>query len=83
MQMADAFPECSIVGMDISPIQPEEKPPNVEWVLHNVETEWPFANDQFDYVRLSLVNGSFADFGEIMKTLVRYVMFPSTGFGSC
>lgn len=74
MQMADAFPDCSIVGMDISPIQPKEKPSNVEWVLHNVEAEWSFPNDHFDYVRLSLLNGSFADFGETMRTVVRFVL---------
>jgi ubiquinone/menaquinone biosynthesis C-methylase UbiE len=81
--MADAFPDCTIVGMDISPIQAEEKPSNVEWMLHNVETELPFPNDEFDYVRLSLLNGSFADFGKTMKTIVQYVIFRSAELHAC
>jgi ubiquinone/menaquinone biosynthesis C-methylase UbiE len=83
IQMADAFPDCTIVGMDISPIQAEEKPSNVEWMLHNVETELPFPNDEFDYVRLSLLNGSFADFGKTMKTIVQYVIFRSAELHAC
>ena len=71
MQMADAFPDCHIVGIDISPIQPKQKPSNVEWVLHNVETEWPFPNDHFDYVHLSLLNGSFADFDKIVERIAQ------------
>lgn len=72
LQMAEAFPSCKVVGMDISPIQPKDNPPNVEWLLQNVETEWPFPSESFDYIHLSLLNGSFPDFSRIMQTIVKY-----------
>lgn len=72
MQMAERFPNSHVVGMDISPIQPKEKPSNVEWLLQNAESEWPFQKAHFDFVRLSLLNGSFQDFGSIMEIVVQY-----------
>ena len=60
--------------MDISPIQPDDRPSNVEWLLHDVETEWPFVEERFDYVHLSLLNGSLANFARIMEEIMRYVL---------
>ena len=60
--------------MDISPIQPENRPENIEWLLHDVETEWLFPKEHFDYVRLSLLNGSLADFDRIMEKIMLYVL---------
>jgi hypothetical protein len=60
--------------MDISPIQPDNRPANVEWLLHDVETEWPFPKAHFNYVRLSLLNGSLADLVSLVQKIMQYVL---------
>ena len=55
IQMSEDYPMSTIQGMDVSPIQPGKKPANVEWTIHDMEKDWPFPDEYFDYVHLSLV----------------------------
>lgn len=38
--MADRYPGAEIVGVDLSPIQPSWVPPNVKFVVDDIEDEW-------------------------------------------
>lgn len=71
IQMAEQYPNANIVGMDISPIQPEQRPSNVVWVIHDMEQEWPFPEQHFDYIHASLLNGSVADLSKLIQTIVQ------------
>lgn len=51
----------------------DSKPDNVEWVLGDVEKEWPFEKESFDLIHLSLVHGCVADWGGMMTKIKRYV----------
>ena len=35
IQMGDLFPDAQVIGTDLSPIQPEEVPPNVEFYIED------------------------------------------------
>ena len=76
IQMAEDYPDAKIVGMDVSPIQPKNKPEHVEWVLLDMEKEWPFPDDEFDLVHLSLVHGCVSDWDAMMAKMARYVTSP-------
>ena len=71
LQMAEAYPEAVIVGMDISPIQPGTKPAKVEWLLHDMEKEWPLPEEYFDFIHLSLEHGCVADWDAMMARTLR------------
>lgn len=58
--------------MDVSPIHPQKKPDAVEWLIHDMEKRWPFPDDHFDLIHLSLVQGNVADWGDMMQKIVRY-----------
>ncbi|KAK7982129.1 hypothetical protein PG988_004367 [Apiospora saccharicola] len=63
--VADKFPEAQVVGVDLSPIQPLWVPPNVSFLVDDIEDhEWTFGGD-FDlvYMRQTLmhVRGDFDD----------------------
>lgn len=62
-QMSEDYPSSVIIGMDVSPVQPASKPPNVEWITQDMETAeaWPFPENYFDSVHLSLVHGCVED----------------------
>lgn len=70
IQMAEEYPSALITGMDISPIQPAKKPANVDWIVHDMEKDWPVPEDYFDFIHLSLVHGCVADWRSMMNKIV-------------
>jgi SAM-dependent methyltransferase len=73
VEMAEDYPKAMIVGMDVSPVQPQQKPANVEWITQDMEAAWPFPEEYFDLIRLSLVHGCVADWPTFMTNLARYL----------
>lgn len=71
LDMAEDYPKAQIYGMDVSPIQPQKKPANVEWYTHDMENEWPFPEDYFDFIHLSLVHGCVADWQKTMAMMTK------------
>lgn len=50
IEMGDQFPAANVVGIDLSPIQPDWVPSNVHFVVDDAESEWLYPEDHFDYV---------------------------------
>lgn len=73
VQMAQLYPAAHVTGIDVSPIQPAEdrKPKNVEWAVHDMEQPWPFEENSFDLIHLSLVHGCVTDWNVMMKRIAR------------
>lgn len=40
LDFADQFPDCEVVGTDLSPIQPAWVPPNLHFQVEDCEAEW-------------------------------------------
>jgi len=70
--VAEAFPGATVVGVDLSPIQPSFAPPNVEWKVDDIELEWPslYRDADFYYLR-SLVTTLF-DPRKVLASCFRY-----------
>ncbi|EFQ32026.1 methyltransferase domain-containing protein [Colletotrichum graminicola M1.001] len=51
IEMGDLFPSAEIHGLDLSPIQPIWVPPNVKFLVDDVEDTWLNGSD-FDFVHL-------------------------------
>ncbi|CAP71748.1 uncharacterized protein PODANS_6_7000 [Podospora anserina S mat+] len=51
IEMGDLFPGAEILGLDLSPIQPQWVPPNVRFMIDDVEDEWANGSD-WDFVHL-------------------------------
>ncbi|KAK1781469.1 S-adenosyl-L-methionine-dependent methyltransferase [Copromyces sp. CBS 386.78] len=68
IDFADKFPECNVIGTDISPIQPSWNPPNVSFEIDDFNTEWTFEdNNHFDYTHLRWLSGTAKDWNEVYK----------------
>lgn len=50
IEMADQFPSATVLGVDLSPIQPEWVPPNVRFMVDDVESPWLHPSNYFDYI---------------------------------
>lgn len=73
IQMAEDYPKALVFGMDVSPIQPQKKPANVEWITHDMENDWPYPDDYFDFIHLSLVHGCVGNWDEMMAKMSRHL----------
>ncbi|KAL2120411.1 hypothetical protein VTJ04DRAFT_4438 [Mycothermus thermophilus] len=60
IEMGEEFPSAKVIGVDLSPIQPHWIPPNVEFIVDDIEDEWAHASD-FDYAHFRFVNTTLRD----------------------
>ena len=64
--MADLYPGASVVGTDLSPIQPESMPLNAQMFIVDCEDpEWTHGNN-FDLVHLRGVAGFLLDLDAVV-----------------
>ncbi|OAA78596.1 Methyltransferase type 11 [Akanthomyces lecanii RCEF 1005] len=61
LDMADAYPSASVVGTDISPIQPSWVPPNCTFYLDDAQLDWTFEPASFDFIHIRALYGSIND----------------------
>ncbi|KAK5656086.1 hypothetical protein OQA88_5225 [Cercophora sp. LCS_1] len=57
IDFADEYPDCQVVGTDISPIQPTWVPPNCRFEIEDATKPWTFAADLFDFVHMRYIYG--------------------------
>ncbi|KAK4448001.1 Phosphomethylethanolamine N-methyltransferase [Podospora aff. communis PSN243] len=67
LDFADKFPDCSVIGTDISPIQPTYVPPNLKFELEDATQEWTFPDNHFDYIHMTYLFGAIADWNTLLK----------------
>lgn len=67
--VGEAFPSAKVTGVDLSPIQPHWIPPNVEFIVDDIEDEWVHNND-YDFAHLRFVNTMIKD----NRTLFRRIL---------
>ncbi|KAF2755447.1 S-adenosyl-L-methionine-dependent methyltransferase [Pseudovirgaria hyperparasitica] len=66
IDFADEHPSASVVGIDLSPIQPNEVPPNCSFVIDDAEKEWLY-NDQYDFVHERMLCFGIRDWSRIFQ----------------
>lgn len=71
IDFADEYPQCEVIGTDISPVQPSWCPPNLSFEINDASKEWTFKPDHFDYVHIRFLNGAIPDWAELYKQAYR------------
>ncbi|KAH9878826.1 hypothetical protein J1614_002260 [Plenodomus biglobosus] len=61
IDMADQYPSATVIGTDLSPIQPKWVPPNCHFEIDDITLEWTFPPNHFDMVYLRELFGSIGD----------------------
>ncbi|KAF8465346.1 S-adenosyl-L-methionine-dependent methyltransferase [Kalaharituber pfeilii] len=67
IDFADEHEEAEVIGTDLSPIQPSWVPPNVRFEVDDMEEDWNFPNNYFDYIHMRSMSGSFADWDRVLQ----------------
>ncbi|KAF8245880.1 S-adenosyl-L-methionine-dependent methyltransferase [Wilcoxina mikolae CBS 423.85] len=71
IDMADQYPMAEVIGTDITPIQPQWVPPNCRFELDDMETEWTYKPDTFDFIHARNIAPSVSNWKGLMGELFR------------
>ncbi|UQC80164.1 UMTA [Colletotrichum lupini] len=66
IDFADLHPEAEVLGMDLSPVQPSDVPPNVRFEIDDIEEEWLYSQP-FDYIHSRIITGGISDWKKMIK----------------
>jgi SAM-dependent methyltransferase len=62
MDFADDYPSASVIATDLSPIQPDFIPSNLEIQIDDFTAPWTFAPESFDFIHARSIYGCVADY---------------------
>ncbi|CCT75453.1 related to TAM domain methyltransferase [Fusarium fujikuroi IMI 58289] len=66
IDVADKYPSASVVGVDLSPIQPSWVPPNLKFLVDDIEDEWMHGGD-FDFVHMRCISPWLKDEVKVLR----------------
>ncbi|KAL1979542.1 hypothetical protein VTN96DRAFT_5589 [Rasamsonia emersonii] len=71
MDFADRFPSAEVIGCDLSPTQPRLVPPNLKFVVDDIEAEWGY-DVPFDFIHARYLALSMKNYPGLIKQCYRY-----------
>ncbi|KAK0378028.1 methyltransferase domain-containing protein [Colletotrichum limetticola] len=73
--VADMHPNSTFLGIDLSPIQPSEVPPNCHFMVDDIEHEngWDLDEEYFDFIHLRHTLHSIRDRNDLMQRAYRHL----------
>ncbi|KAM5353358.1 hypothetical protein ACJ41O_000008 [Fusarium nematophilum] len=73
MQAADEFASASVIGTDISAIQPDWVPPNCSFQIDDAQEDWTFRTDFFDFIHMRYLYGAIQDWGRLYSQAFSHI----------
>jgi len=73
IDFADEYPSAQVIGNDLSPIQPANVPPNLTFVVDDIEDYWGYEKVPFDYVHARYLAASIRDWPGLVRQAFRNI----------
>ncbi|GIJ86593.1 hypothetical protein Asppvi_005483 [Aspergillus pseudoviridinutans] len=73
VEFADMYPTATVIGTDLSPIQPRMVPPNLSFEVDDCCDEWMYG-EPFDYVHVRGLYGSVADWDRFYQQALKHLV---------
>ncbi|KAF4459273.1 Phosphoethanolamine N-methyltransferase 3 [Fusarium albosuccineum] len=71
IEFADEHPSADVCGVDLSPIQPSFVPPNCKFEVDDINQEWTYPENTFDFVHIRGMTGCIPDWTELYKKIFK------------
>ncbi|XXH05903.1 hypothetical protein Hte_012345 [Hypoxylon texense] len=68
IEIGDTYPCANVLGIDLSPIQPQWVPPNVRFMVDDVESPWLHPKNHFDYIHSRHTIMAIKDWDKLLRT---------------
>ncbi|TFB00936.1 Secondary metabolism regulator LAE1 [Trichoderma ghanense] len=75
IEMGDRFSSAHILGIDLSPIQPDWLPPNVRFMVDDVESPWLHPRNHFDYIHSRHTVMAIRDWDKLLRTALDHLKY--------
>ncbi|KAI0553116.1 S-adenosyl-L-methionine-dependent methyltransferase [Xylaria curta] len=72
IEMGDRYPDATILGLDLSPIQPTSVPPNVTFQVDDVEDTWVHEND-YDFIHMREASGYMRSTPAVIESVIAHL----------
>ncbi|KAH8883566.1 S-adenosyl-L-methionine-dependent methyltransferase [Thozetella sp. PMI_491] len=72
MEVADAYPSAEVLGTDLSPIQSSWVPPNVRFLIDDIEDDWLNGSD-FDFIHMRSVVILVKDVPKLLQRCITHL----------
>jgi hypothetical protein len=69
--VAEKYPGAEVIGVDLSPIQPDWSPPNLRFHLDDFEDEWVYGSD-FDFIFMRNMAFTIKSPADLFETAYKY-----------
>jgi hypothetical protein len=70
--VADKYPSAAVEeGLDLSAIQPTYVPPNLKFVIDDIEEEWVYGPDSYDYIHCRHVAQAIKNKPQLLQRALR------------
>ena len=67
INFADDHPKAEVIANDLSPTQPTMIPPNLKFLVDDIEDPWGYENAPFDFIHARFLAGAIRDWPGLMK----------------
>jgi len=71
--VADEYPEAEVIGIDLSPIQPNWLPRNLRFIVDDVEADWLHKPNSIDYIHIRHMTSSIRNWPKLLAQAYRCV----------
>ncbi|KAI0975175.1 S-adenosyl-L-methionine-dependent methyltransferase [Xylaria arbuscula] len=69
IDFADQYPHTEVIGVDISPSQPQWIPPNLKFEIDDITQPWTYAPDSFDYIHMRWLIGAIPNWYTVFREI--------------
>jgi len=74
IELAQDFPEATVIGNDLSAIQPTWVPANIKFYVDDLESEWAYPEtEHFDYIHGRALIGSITDWRKLCTDVYNHL----------
>lgn len=71
IDIADRFPSAQVIGNDLSAIQPLWVPPNLQFEIDDLESEWTTGHAAFDFIHVRYMMACVSDWPALFRKAYR------------
>ncbi|KAI5458957.1 S-adenosyl-L-methionine-dependent methyltransferase [Mariannaea sp. PMI_226] len=73
IEFADEHPSADVTGVDLSPIQPAFVPPNCKFEVDDINKEWTFPLNKFEFIHIRGMTGCIPSWVELHKKAFKHL----------
>ncbi|KAK7426528.1 hypothetical protein QQZ08_006987 [Neonectria magnoliae] len=73
IEMGDQYSSANVLGVDLSPIQPDWLPANVRFMVDDVESPWLHPRNHFDYIHTRHTVMAIKDWNRLFRRSLEHI----------